>query len=179
MERKSSPLGAIYAEIEKAIEAQLWYAAITIAVALPDICSTLEGAGRTNWQTYKDWFDRNAATRFRNFGKHECYELRCGVMHNGVFQGGVDKHSEFEGVYFLPPGSRIILNDTIMENIGGRKGPFLIMSVVPFCEAMIAIVKEWEVAHQDDEIVATNMEKLVRVRPEGLSPLIVGLPVIA
>lgn len=174
----SSPLAAIYDEIEKAIEVKLWYAAIAISVALPDICSTLEGVERTNWQTYKEWFDRNASNSFRNFGKHECYELRCGVMHNGILQGGVDKRSKYEGVYFTPPGSFLSMNDSVMKNIGGREGPFLFMSVTPFCRTMIEIVKAWELAHQNDEAVHARMEKLVRLRPDGVPPFIVGAPVI-
>ena len=174
-----SPLEPIFAEIRKALEAGLWYSAIAVASALPDICATLEGAGRTNWKTYKKWFEENAADKFSNFGMHECYELRCGVLHNGKFQGAIDKHSNFDGVLFTPPGATLTVHDSVTSNIGNLTGTYLMMGVEPFCESMIEAASEWLASNEENETVRNNLNNLVRLRPAGYPPLIVGAPVVA
>lgn len=177
----ASPLMSIYTEIEGALNAHLYYVALSVSVAFPDICASLEGKAPTNWQTYKDWFNANAAHRFRSFGADECYELRCGVVHQARFSGASKKkHSSFDVMFFtLPNRQQIQIGEMVAQNIGGRPEKVLSMSLVDFCQKMVASARAWESSKENDATVQSNMQNLVRVRPFGLPPYIKGVPVIA
>lgn len=48
-----------------------------------------------------------------------------------------------------------------------------------FCEEMIQSARQWHADMSEDPIVAANLPDLMRVRPEGIPPHFVGMPVIA
>ena len=174
-----SPLASIYREIEQALAANLYYLAIAVTVSIPDICATLEGKAPTDWNTYKTWFRENAGDRFTNFGEDECYELRCGVVHNAKLMGGKVKRSKYDRIILTPPNSLALIHDGVMSNIGGLTETVLCMDVTMLCEAMIAAARAWERANERNETVSNNMANVVRLRPEGLDPYIVGIGVIS
>src|SRR4029077_3839387 len=98
---RGSPMETILQEIEKAIDAKLYYLAIVLAVTLPDICAALESAdGRTRPERYKAWYRANLASKFSFLTEDDCYSLRCGVVHQGQF-GFVN--SQYDRVAFLMP----------------------------------------------------------------------------
>ena len=174
-----SPLASIYREIEAAISAKLYYLALAVSVSLPDICATLEGHAPTSWKTYKQWFRDNASGSFANFGADECYELRCGVVHNARFMGGKAKQSRFDKLIFMPAGSPVQIHDAVMSGVAGSAETVLIMDASKFCEAMIAAARAWEVKSLEVDAVQRNMNDVVRLRPLGIDPWASGLPVIA
>ena len=171
-----SPLASIYREIEQALAARLYYLAIASTVSLPDICATLEGKSPVYWKTYKTWFQDNASPYFRHFGADECYELRCGVVHNARFMGGKEKLSRFRKIIFTPPEAKVRIHDA-PSTINGET--ILNMDAGMFCNSMIDAARRWEMSNIGNSIVAENMEHVVRLRPNGLSPHVVGIPVIA
>ena len=174
----NSPLKQIYSEIETALEHGLFYLAITVTTSLPDVCSALEGNVPTNWETYKTWFRENVGTELEPFGDHECYELRCGVVHQAKFMGvSKNKWSEYDALFFTLPDGR---NNRVMGmtiQMPNRK--ILSMDVVHFCSTMISAARRWEEQKKGDASIQQRMAQVVRVRPEGLAPYIVGLPVFA
>lgn len=159
---------------------RLFYLAIAVTASLPDVCSALEGNVPTNWETYKKWFRENVRDRLKPFGEHECYELRCGVVHQARLMGAAkNKWSDYEALMFTLPdgrGSQVI--SFSMTNIGD-KAKVLSMDAVNFCVTMIAAARDWERAKATDQMVQQNMGNVARVRPEGLAPYIVGIPVFA
>src|SRR4051812_11723889 len=67
MEPAQSPLEMIYQDIERAIQARLWYLAIAVTLSLPDVCAALECEPGKAWVTeakYVAWFESNAASQF-------------------------------------------------------------------------------------------------------------------
>ena len=61
-------LTAILHEIERAIEAKLYYVAIAVALSVPDICACLELDPEAVWATekkYTTWWDNNGSNRFK------------------------------------------------------------------------------------------------------------------
>jgi len=78
------PMEPILAEIEKALDAGLYYLAVMLAVAIPDICGALESKdGRSGPVQYKAWYDAHLANRIYDLTADDCYSLRCGVVHQG------------------------------------------------------------------------------------------------
>lgn len=84
----------------EAVKNNNWYAALSLALTLPDIACSLENAdGRTNGQRFAVWFDKwmpeYSSSRTQRFSTRiienppfmvgrDCYALRCAVLHNGV-----------------------------------------------------------------------------------------------
>jgi hypothetical protein len=100
----------------------------------------------------------------------DCFSLRCGVVHKGNL--GL-KGSEFSRVIFsLPNSQRIIMHNNIMNDT-------LQFDAVQFCHEIIAAVRAWYKTHAGDENVQKNLPNVIQLRPQGLAPYIVGLPIIA
>ncbi|EQD56665.1 hypothetical protein B1A_11430, partial [mine drainage metagenome] len=50
----------ILQEIERALDAHLYYLAVAMVLTLPDICAALASAdGESSGQRYRDWYDAN------------------------------------------------------------------------------------------------------------------------
>jgi hypothetical protein len=160
----------ILAEIEKALDAGLYYLAVMLAVAIPDICGALESKdGRSGPVQYKAWYDAHLANRIYDLTADDCYSLRCGVVHQGKF--GL-AGAQYDRAIFLLPQSK---NKMVACQIGDA----YVYSVEHFCKEVIVAVRTWFAAKQNDANVIANMPRLVRVHPNGLAPYIVGEPVIA
>ena len=177
----TSPLEHIYGEIAKAISGELYYLAIVVTTSLPDVCSALEGNVPTNWETYKTWFRENVGDNLAPFGEHECYELRCGVMHQARFMGAAkNKWSDYEALFFtLPNGAGFRIDRGTMFNIGGDARRILAMELTGFCNTIIEAAREWERKKKHNPDVEQRMKNIARVRPQGLSPYFINIPVFA
>jgi hypothetical protein len=62
---------------------------------------------------------------------------------------------------------------------GSIQGKVLHIEVIWFCETIIDAVRKWLVTKVADATVQANLPNLVRLRPEGLPPYIVGTALIA
>ncbi|MCB2051446.1 MAG: hypothetical protein KDE63_08455 [Novosphingobium sp.] len=192
MAEQSVELEALLQEIEKAIDAKLYYLAIAVALSVPDVCSGLESDPENpKWQnqkTYAAWCDSNIGTKFNNLVGNDLYRLRGGVLHKGHFD---HPKSQFNRVIFIGPESQIVAHDKIITvnegvKLGGQdvaqlrlQGKVLLLGVVPFCEAISTSAREWYCAHAANEHVQKNIGRLVRFRPDGMPPFSVGIPTIA
>lgn len=168
MEHLPSPLYGLLNQINQAAKGGLHLVAISMAVALPDICASLISEdGRTSPDRYKEWCRANLAFNFLT--PEDLYSMRCGVLHNGRF--GDMKHNVAR-VVFVPP----------MENgnqvADCRSNDAFLYSVVPFCETVTKAVFDWLEQNREDPFVKVNIERLMQYR-NGLPPHIVGAEVIA
>ena len=173
-----SPLETIFRDIERAIDAQLYYAAIALALSVPDICALLEDEPGKAWSTekkYVAWCEKNLDGRFHYLTALDIWRLRGGVLHQGSFFG--HPKSRFNAVLFTLPNPQ---NNTFHENHfeGGGKRAFN-LDTVTFCSEIIDAARKWYEARKDDPSVSANINNLVRYRPNGLSPYMVGMPLIA
>jgi hypothetical protein len=183
-------LTAILHEIERAIEAKLYYVAIAVALSIPDICACLEcDPDKPIWATfekYAAWCDANL--RFQNLDGADLARLRGGVLHQGHF--GHPK-SKFNRVLFIGPESRVKAHDVIMTvlndvSFGGvsaselrLSGQILHLDVGRFCQTIMDGARKWVISKAGDPFVERNLPNLVRYRPNGLPPFSVGVPTIA
>src|ERR1700742_1557303 len=102
MTRVPPELDAILHEIEKALDAKLYYLAIAVALSVPDICACLEfDPDRPRWanrETYAGWCDAHLSVCFNNLDGNELYNLRGGVLHKGRLE---HQKAKFNRVMFL------------------------------------------------------------------------------
>src|SRR5947209_8449883 len=149
MDQVPLELSSILHEIERALDAKLYYLAIAVALSVPDICASLEfdpaNPRRANQDTYATWCDANIRPRFKNLTGEDIYRLRCGVLHFGHF--GHDK-AQFNRVMFIGPESAIKAHDVVVtvtpgvafggisaEDLG-LSGKLLQLDAVRFCQTV-------------------------------------------
>ncbi len=171
MSDMQSPLFHLLSQINRAAENGFDLVAVSMAVALPDICvSLMSDDGLSDGVRYKGWCSENLNNEFFSYvTADDLYSIRCGVLHNGRF--GDLKHN-VSRVIFVPasiPGS--------FSNM--KADDAYIYSTVEFCRQVNRAVVAWyEANHQHPNIVA-NIDRLMQYRPGGVPPYIVGGTVVA
>lgn len=163
-----SPLFDILTQINIAADNGLDLLALSLAVALPDICcSLISDNGRTDREKYKEWCKENLKDGFHYVTPDDLYSMRCGVLHNGRF--GDLKHRVSQ-VVFVPKGGNTFTN-CLMDDV-------YLYSVDTFCLNMNRAVVTWYAANKDNANVLKNISRLMQYRQNGAFG-IQGLPVIA
>jgi hypothetical protein len=169
-QQHSSPIGELLNQINIAAECKLHLLAVSMAVALPDICVSLASPdGRSTGDKYKQWCSDNLKNgNFSFVTGDDLWSMRCGVLHNGRF--GDLKHNVARVIFTLPGGPSFTncqVNDAYLYG------------AVEFCRNMCDAAYAWYEAHKSDQTVAANAGRLMQYYPRGMAPYIVGLPVIA
>lgn len=168
-----TPLDQLYREIGSALDAKLYWLAITSSLSLPGVCAALERADHWSGQNeYKDFYGRYLAKRFIYMTADQCYSLRCGVVHKAT-SGAAVKGQPYQRILFtLPEAGGNMLHGCVMNGV-------LQFDAIQFCRDMIAASKEWYRDNRESEIVRANAEQVFQYRPNGLAPYILGMPLIA
>lgn len=172
----SSPLESIIKDIERAIEAKLYYPALLITLTLPEICMglTLDKSQFVKKNHYVDFVDRYTTSPGLGLDGESCFHLRGGLVHRADLTG----HAFFEGthVVFTVPETGVGLHAFSIE-AGEKKAAMFDLGL--FSTAMIDAVRAWYEEHKNDEQVIKNMKNLIRWRPKGVPPFVGGMPVVA
>lgn len=162
---------AILNEVDRALRAKLYYVAIAMTLTIPDICAALESQnGETSGPKYKAWYNANMAARYPNITDVDIWSLRCGVLHQGRY--GHPK-MQYERILFTVPNAQ---NNVFHNNIINDA---LNLDVILFCRDVVDCARIWFGGKQNDLVTQNNLANLVRLRPQGLAPYIVGIPLIA
>src|SRR6185295_19520577 len=70
--------------LDHAVKNEAWYAALALALALPNICSTVE-YGKQTCDGYVDWWNEFVSKRDdTNLTGYDVYNLRCAFLHTGT-----------------------------------------------------------------------------------------------
>lgn len=162
----------IIRQIRAASTAGLYYLALFGALTLPDICGALASSdGRASKSKYTAWLRDNVPEQAGD--ANEIYGLRCSLLHQGrtLPHGGT-----FPIASVVPlPGVGQLHN--LSTEVNGERVGWL--SIPMFVDEVTRGAEEWFRNFGTTQTVARNMEKFVRIRPEGLPPHVVGTPVIA
>lgn len=147
------------------------------ALVIPDICGALESPnGETSGSIYMAWFDSHVAPIYSHGGRppmltgDNCYRFRCSFLHQGRTQhprGGYNR------ILFVEPGAS---TNVFHMNV---LGDALNIDVRLFCLEMVAAARNWLSTVSATLPYETNLSAFVRRYPTGLSPYIVGVPVIS
>ena len=173
-----APLESILKEISAALGAKLYHVALASALSIPHVCASLECDPKKVWTTEKSylaWFDAYLAKHFTWLAGLDCVRLRNGVLHTGTL--GHPKKRYGRLMFAVPPTG--IEGEFLSVNNGGVEETCLTISLRTFCIRMMQAAREWAVVNTANPNVQANLPNLVRLRPEGLAPHVVGAPVIA
>lgn len=89
-------INKIISDCEQALNSGLYFAALALALTLPDICGKAEYPNASNKKRYVDWYDEHVALEHKHPKIREdseelpyasgevIYALRCSVLHQGT-----------------------------------------------------------------------------------------------
>ena len=177
------PLQLLWNEVDDALRSERFYIAVHLALSMPDICSSLETSldERLRFKVeerYVAWCKKYLEPHFKLFTAQDCWALRGGVLHNGMMFG--HPKARYDRIMFtLPHPSGGIISEGLSSNNGGTKDRVLMLNAIGFCQNMGKSVGAWFRDNALNETVKDNLPNLLRLRPNGLAPHIVGMAVIA
>ena len=147
--------------VRAALRAHNWYAALALALTLPDICAGLEGTHtKSSAARYIAWCESYLVPMYtarvgRSRSEHtfieagDCYALRCALLHEGsdsiVNQRAQQALSNFRFIAY--PSDDPVVHCNQFNDV-------LVLQVNVFCEDICKAVDQWvsEVVASDDEI---------------------------
>jgi len=156
--------------VRAAVAAENWFAALPLALTLPDICGWLEDPSATSRQRYVRWFDRFLLPTYSLstgagqppmvfLSGNDCYALRCAFLHEGRDDVSHQEAQEVvQRVFFTRPGGPAVGHMN-------RHNDILQLEVGRFCEDVCVAVIAWQdqVANRGPAITA-RMNELLAVR---------------
>jgi hypothetical protein len=173
-ERRATILGVdeMIRQIRAASQAGLYYMALLGALSLPDICGALVSSnGQASGSKYKAWLRDYVPDQASS--AELIYGLRCSLLH----QGRAHPHGSKFPIAFVQPSPGVGQVHNLQIVVDDK--PVFWLSIPIFVEEVTRGVEAWFKEFGGSDTVARNMEKFVRIRPEGLPPYVAGTPVIA
>lgn len=150
--------------IEASLESENWLAALFMALAMPDICRSLERPviGRTETgKWYEDWVTRYIEDEYISGSSEECkfyahdfWLYRCTCLHAGTDPENKKRMMRFN---FTPPlgtGYEVHLN-----HLDGK----LQLQIDVFCRDMIAAVNRWHGEVKEDSDIIDRIDGLINI----------------
>lgn len=155
-------------EIRGALEARLFGLALQGSLALVDICGGLTARdGIARGATFKAWFTANLGEEYPELSPEDVWQLRCGILHQGRA-----KSCNYDALLFTLPDGR---GNSVHH---ARINDVLNLDLILFCTSLLDAVEVWWRDNRLIEPIWSHSRHIVRVRPNGLEPYIVGLPVL-
>jgi len=166
--------------IEKSLVTENWYAALLMALSVPDICGRTEDPDSRPPARYVKWFDKYMLTSYQHLftmpeimreylggSKFEepelktflcgsdCYALRCAFLHQGEFlidgQNAQKVLSRFQFIY--PPGSGGVRHMNTTETV-------LQLQVDIFCRDICRGISQWLIDVADNGDISQRLSNL-------------------
>ena len=159
--------------IKNALKNNNWYAALFIALCIPDICGKLENPKEVPKDRYTKWFSNNVGTKYikgvgPNNNKHiflcanDCYALRCSYFHEGssdiTNQSAREKLNNF---VFKSP-NKMGRHCNYFVNSEGKK--LLQLQVDHFCEDLCEAAEKWLEKHKNNSVIQERISKLIKIQ---------------
>lgn len=149
-----------------------YYAAIAMALTLPDICSKLQYPEERNTGTrYKNWYDQYMLKKYQHevgadrqlhtfLSGNDFYALRCAYLHHGESEVTDQRAREVLNHFvFLKPQ----LMSAIHLNQSDDK---LQLQVDIFCVDVLLSVEEWVQDYKEDEGINQRAQNLFEIHSD-------------
>jgi hypothetical protein len=171
-----SPLGSILGDIQRTIQARLYYPALLVTLTIPEICSALllDNQVLVKNKHYISFLDKYSSEKELGLGAVDCYRLRGGVVHRGNMVG----HPKFDAthVVFTLPESRVRVQGVTLAPGASR---VVMLDLLRFCQAMDTAARRWFDDNKANPKAVENMQNLIRYIPNATIPFIGNIPVVA
>lgn len=159
------------AEIENCIASKHYYAAITLALTVPDLAAALASeSGQTSGEKFRAWYDANLSTVYPQITANDCWCLRCGIVHQGKFG---HPNAQYDRVLWtFPEPNRPVYHGNVLNDA-------LNLDAEQFCSDVVTAAREWLAKQGSNPVVQDNLKRSVRLYPTGLAPYMGGMPIIS
>lgn len=159
--------------VERAVQTGNWYAALMVALTLPDIAAWVDDPTQGSTKRYASWVERYLSpgytaligsdqTPHKFLSGNDCYALRCALLHEGrddtSQQRAADVLARYQFLAPLPVG-------TFHRN---QVGPKLQLQVDLFCRDMCASVRTWRATIAPSDTARLNrLAELATIQTSG------------
>jgi len=158
-------------ELKQCFSNKLYRIALNTALTIPDVCSALQSpSGKTKDNKYIAWFNKYVSPKYGlPVSGESIYKLRCASLHQGKLN---HDYPDFEKILFqLPsPDNNII--------VCGRLDGALLLNLKIFIDNIIIGYEQWEIDNNNNEYLPINLDKMIKLRQDGLMPYIGGWPIL-
>lgn len=146
---------------------QNWYAALVVALTLPDICAKVDGRfGKTASARYPAWYERYVEVRnkpdklseYDFFSPKDFYALRCAFLHEGDMGIELQRSREFINAFsfHLSADMRWGISNTETEAT-------IHLNLIQFCEDICNGAEAWVSETEEDDEISIALSKLPRI----------------
>jgi hypothetical protein len=147
-----------------AVKSHNWYAALSLALMIPDICGTLEEPGtRDVGERYRKWCGGWFVPQYKSINEgretillsaQDCYQLRCSLIHSGSDIINPKRRDTIDRVKFVDPtnGSHLAKMDGVLHLRADR-----------FSEEMYLAAEKWDDAKRENKEVQSQKERLLNI----------------
>lgn len=164
--------------ISKSLQDKNYFAALIMALTLPDICCSLEDQNRrTKGHKYASWFEKYIGHQYKSkFGRQsietvflsgeECYALRCAYLHKGF--------NQIEGEQIVKDYIGVSSRIEFMAEMSSDKlkiSGILMLSLENFCQYIIDGIIEWLDDNKTNSIINERIKEIPVIHTKGFSPM--------
>ncbi len=151
--------------IKESLESKNWYAALTVALILPDICGKIDTPGMKSGKRYASWFDKyvkkyytvQESTDFALISGGDCYAIRCAMLHE--FSKDLTMHNArkiIDKYKFCSPETCSFGTKFRVKQAGNE----IELNVSDFCGKMIIGVNAWLKESRNNTNIFENFVKI-------------------
>lgn len=174
--------GPICAELERALQAHIWFPTLATALLLPDAAGVVDGLEARPSDRYVRWYDENVYPIYSvddiRFDGEVVYRFRNSIIHE-VAAFTRDTFG-YDRIIFLPPTAPGLMSFVISRNNGGVEETALIMDLRSFVFAVLSAISGWEakVVAEEDDGRRNRLKRLTHLHPHGIFPHGYGFPMV-
>ena len=165
-------------EIQATLDCGIWSPALAAVLIVPDACGAIEFPALKNGERYTDWYDAHVEPfGFTAASSGELvWKIRNAMLHEAGMQ--FDAFGLDRVIFVTPNKSGITLDQGRSQSVPG--GPMaLMLDLIRFVQRILLGAGKWLSAIAIDQEKQSRLDRLLQFRPTGLSPHLIGLPVVA
>jgi hypothetical protein len=181
-------MGPILEQIRATFDCGIWYPVVSSLLMLPDACGAIEYWGSEEIKKpsdrYTKWYDKWVHPHYHTddalFDGSLVYIVRNAMMHEST--AFIRSKHGFDRILFTAPNKSSFDCDFLLsKDNGGIEETALLVKIEGFLNAMERGVRNWleEVAGDADDRRRLALGQLIKYRPEGVFPHVLGVPVVA
>lgn len=162
----------------RAVADENWYAALTTALIIPEICGSIEqpGPGKSR-KRYEDWCriwlqpeftsEVGASQEVHIFlSAEDLYQARCSVIHSGTAEIEEKMRDKIDRFEFFSHGGH--MNMVGGGSVNGVPQPrYLQLRVDMFCQTVFTAADTWDASVVADPVIQAEKAKLLVIHPPG------------
>ncbi|SDR64178.1 hypothetical protein SAMN05519103_09490 [Rhizobiales bacterium GAS113] len=150
------------------------YAALSLALTLPDICGSLEDPGPNKSHVrYVRWFKKWAEPEFTSVGHvyvsaEDCYQIRCSLVHSGTAEIERRRRTALDRFEFFDDtcGAHLTWVEGITVN-GVLQPNFLQLKARNFSDTIYDATDNWDASTKADNAIQAEKAKLLVIHSRG------------